>query len=171
MQQWHAIYTQPRREVLVNRQLEDRELEVYFPVLQIDRGYRRGIRLEPFFPHYLFVKVDLTSPQAYGLRWLPGIRSIVETDNQPTIVPESVIQMLKQRLDSATKRVMRKSEWLFQPGQKVVITHGPFKGFEAVFQQGLSGDQRVQILLTCMGPAVRLNVAIDQLAVPALKLP
>jgi transcriptional antiterminator RfaH len=170
MQHWHAIYTQPHREVLVNQQLEDRGLEVYFPALQFDRGYGRGIRLEPFFPHYLFVKVDLTSPQAYGLRWLPGIRTIVETDNQPLIIPDSVIQTLQERLDATTKRVLRKGDWLFQPGQVVQIKDGPFKGFDAVFQKGLSGSERVQILLTCMGSSVRLNVNVDQLVVPAGKL-
>ena len=168
MQQWHAFYTQPNREVLVNRQLEARGLEVYFPVLQFDRGYRRGIRLEPFFPHYLFVKVDLMAPEAYGLRWLPGVRSIVETDNEPIVVPDSVIYSLQQRLDSTTKRVIRKSEWSFQPGQKVLITQGAFKGFEAVFQKGLSGDERVQILLNCMGSSVRFNVNVEHL-VPAGK--
>jgi len=166
---WHAIYTQPRREVLVNRQLENRDLEVYFPVLQFDRGHGRGIRLEPFFPHYLFVKADLMAASAYGLRWLPGVRTIVETDNQPVIIPDSVIATLQQRLESATKRVMRKHEWLFQPGQKVLITNGPFKGFEAVFQSGLNGDQRVQILLNCLSSALRLQVDAQHLMLPPSK--
>jgi len=163
MHYWHALYTQPHREVIVNRQLENRDLEIYFPVLQFDRGHGRGIRLEPFFPNYLFVKADLTAASAYGLRWLPGVRRIVETDNEPVIIPDSVIATLQQRLEPATKRVMHKHEWLFRPGQKVVITSGPFKGFEAVFQHGLNGDQRVQILVTCMSSALRLQVNVEQL--------
>jgi transcriptional antiterminator RfaH len=167
MQHWHAIYTQPHREVIVNRQLESRDLEVYFPVLQFDRGYGRGVRIEPFFPHYLFVKVDLMDPSAYGLRWLAGVRTIVETENEPVIIPDSVISALRQRLEPTTQRVMRKHEWLFRPGQKVVVTSGPFKGFDAVFQHGLNGDQRVQILVNCMSSALRLQVNVGQLALAA----
>jgi transcriptional antiterminator RfaH len=166
MEQWHVIYTQPKKELWVNRQLEDRGLDIYFPVLQFDRGYGRGIRLEPFFPHYLFVKVDLATSHASGLRWLAGVRSIVEVGNEPAVVPDAVIEALHQRLDAHTKKVLRPSEWLFQPGQKVAITSGPLKGFEAVFQKGLSGEQRVQVLLDFLGNQVRTTVRIDQLAMP-----
>lgn len=164
MEHWHAIYTRPHSEIIVNQQLEDRGFEVYFPVLQFDRGYGRGIRIEPFFPHYLFFKVDLSSSSAYGLRWMPGVRSFVETDNVPIIVPDAVIETLQVRLNATTKGLIRKSEWLFRPGQIVQIKDGPFKGFDAVFEKGLSGDERVQILLTCMGSSVRVNVAVSCLA-------
>lgn len=167
MLHWHLIYTKPNQEPLVNRQLEARDLEVYFPVLQFERGHRRGIGLEPFFPHYLFVKVDLLSSHATGLRWLAGVRKIVEVDNQPVIVPEAVIESLHQRLDPMMKRVLRKSEWLFQPGQKVYITDGPFKHFSAVFQRGLSGEQRVQVLISFLGSTVRTSVNVDHLALPS----
>jgi transcriptional antiterminator RfaH len=168
MQHWHLIYTKPRQESLVNRQLEERDLEAYFPVLQFDRGHRRGIGVEPFFPHYLFVKVDLKTNQANGLRWMVGVRTIVEMDNQPVIVPEEVIAALHQRLDPVMQRVLRKSEWLYQPGQKVLITDGPFKQFTAVFQRGLSGEQRVQVLIDFLGSSVRTTVNVEHLAMPSL---
>ena len=167
MQHWHLIYTKPNKESLVNCQLEQRDLEVYFPTLQFVRGFNRGIGLEPFFPHYLFVRVDLASSEANGIRWLAGVRTIVEMDHQPVIVPEAVIQDLRQRLDPITNRVLRKSEWLFQPGQKVLITGGPLKGFTAVFQKGLSGEQRVQVLLEFLGSSIRTNVNVEHLAMPS----
>ncbi|MCC6456228.1 MAG: hypothetical protein IT328_14840 [Caldilineaceae bacterium] len=163
MQEWYVIYTKPNKEPLVNSQLEEKDLEVFFPVLQFDRGYRRGLGIEPFFPSYLFVKVDLSAPKANNIRWLPGVRTIVEIDGQPATVPETIIEGLRQRLEPMTRRVMRKSEWLFQPGQKVSITAGPFKGFEAVFQKGLSGEQRVQVLLEFLGSSIRTNVNVEHL--------
>jgi transcriptional antiterminator RfaH len=163
MQEWYVIYTKPNKEPLVNRQLEEKDLEVFFPVLQFDRGYRRGLGIEPFFPHYLFVKVDLSAPNANNIRWLPGVRTIVEVDGRPAVVPEPIIEGLRQRLDPMSRRVMRKSEWLFQPGQKVSITAGPFKGFAAVFQKGLSGEQRVQVLLEFLGSSIRTNVNVEHL--------
>ena len=49
MRNWHLLYTKPHKEPLVHAQLDDRGYEVFFPYLQRDRGYNRGVRLEPFF--------------------------------------------------------------------------------------------------------------------------
>ncbi len=151
MLHWLAIYTQPNQELFVNRQMEERDLEVYLPVLQFVLDDERGLRLEPFFPHFLFVRVDTTSFSACGLQWLPGVRSIVAADDQPLVVPDSVIHLLQRRIDTATKRILRTCEGIFSPGQQVDIATCPYHGFEALFQEGLSGDQRVQIWLDCMG--------------------
>ena len=163
MQEWHVIYTNPQKETLVNCQLEDRGLETYFPFLQYDRGYGRGIRLEPFFPHYLFFKADLQSKRAHNLQWLPGIRSIVQVDGRPAIVPDNVIDGLRQRLKPYAKAVLRKSECLFKPGQKVLVSGGPFDGFEAIFQKGMSGEDRVQVLLKLLGAWTRTELSASQL--------
>lgn len=160
---WYVMYTKPQREALVNRQLEDRDVETYFPFLQFDRGYGRGIRLEPFFPHYLFFRADLASPEVTGLNWLPGVRSIVHVDNHPVEVPEPVIDQLRRRLQPLGKRVLHKSEWLFSPGQTVTITGGPFQGLEAVFQRGLSGQERAQVLIHLLGQWTRTELDIQLL--------
>lgn len=170
MQQWHVLFTQPKKELIVNNQLEQRNLEAYLPLLQYERGYGRGIRLEPFFPSYLFVKVDLLENEATGLRWLPGVRGIVEVGDEAAVVPEAVIETLQNRLDGMGKRVLRKSDALFTPGQKVHIVDGPFKGFDAVFQKGLSGQERVLVLLEFLGRCIRTTVHVDQLEPPARSL-
>lgn len=159
MKLWYLIYTKPHKEPLVNRQLEDRGLDVYFPTLQFDRGYNRGIRLEPFFPHYLFAHIDMMADWIGDLRWLVGVRTIVHFEGRPSIVPESVIDALRQRLDPYDNKVLRRGEWLFKPGQRVIITNGPFTGIEAIFQQGLKGAERVQILLEILGSWTRTEIS------------
>jgi len=159
VEQWYLIYTKPHKEPIVNRQLEDRGLEVFFPTLQFDRGYNRGVRLEPFFPHYLFAQIDMLADRVGDLKWLMGIRTVVHFDARPAIVPDAVIEMLRQRLQPYEAKVVRRSEWLFKPGQRVTITRGPFAGFEAVFQKGLNGADRVQILLNMLGTWTRAEIS------------
>jgi transcriptional antiterminator RfaH len=160
MEKWHVMYTKPQKEALVNRQLEDRGVATFFPFLQFARGYGRGIRLEPFFPHYLFFYADLESPAIHALRWLPGVRSVVYVDQQPASVPAPVIEELQRRLRPLERRVLHKSEWLFAPGQPVVITGGPLAGLEAVFDKGLSGQARAQVLLQMVGRWTRTELDI-----------
>ncbi|MEZ4867700.1 MAG: transcription termination/antitermination NusG family protein [Caldilineaceae bacterium] len=163
MEEWYLIYTKPHKEPIVNRQLEDRGVEVFFPTLQFDRGYNRGIRLEPFFPHYLFARLDLRSAGVGDLRWLMGVRTVVHFDARPAIVPDAVIEMLQERLQPYGAKVMRRSEWLFKPGQRVTIVNGPFAGFEALFQKGLNGTDRVQILLNMLGTWTRAEISSQDL--------
>ncbi len=159
MKRWYLIYTKPHKESLVNRQLEDRGIDVFFPTLQFDRGYNRGIRMEPFFPHYLFAEVDMMAPWVNNLQWMVGVRTIVHFDGKQAIVPASIIDGLRQRLQPYEKKVLRRGEWLFKPGQRVKIINGPFTGLEAIFQQGLKGAERVQILLEILGSWTRTEIS------------
>ena len=155
---WYLVYVKPHKETFVIRQLEDRGFGIFFPVLQFDRGYNRGIRIEPYFPHYVFVRADLDSTLARDLRWLAGVRTLVHFGGGPSIVPDAVIELLRERLEPLQHKVLRKSEWLFKPGQRVLVTDGPFAGLEAVFQKGLRGTERVQVLLHVLGSWTRTEI-------------
>lgn len=147
----------------MDTQLEDRGFETYFPYLRIERGYGRGIRYEPYFPHYIFFRADLSSSEAYGIQWLPGVRRLVHVGDQPATVPQAIIDSLRERLEPYTERPLSRTEWLFKPGQKVLITDGPFEGFEAIFQKGLSGHDRVQVLLNLIGTWTRAELDVGVL--------
>ncbi len=49
------------------------------------------------------------------------------------------------------RRVLHRTDWLFEPGQRVRVTKGPFEGLDAIFNQGLDGTGRVQVLLNVLG--------------------
>lgn len=159
MKAWYLIYTKPHKEPLVNRQLTDRGIDVYFPTIQVERGYQRGIRLEPFFPHYLFAHLDRMALSGVNLQWLAGVRTLVHFDGKPATVPTAVIEALQQRLQPYERHVLRRGEWVFKPGQRVRIINGPLKGLEAIFQQGLNGAERVQILLQLLGTWTRAEIS------------
>ena len=163
MRDWYLLYTKPHREPLVYGQLEDRGITTFFPYLQFDRGYGRGVRVEAFFPNYLFVHVDLQAKEANRLTWLAGVRSLVSFDGHPARVPAPVVEMLQSRLQPYTDKVLDKINLLFRPGDAVSVIDGPFAGLEGVFQQGLNGPQRVQILLKLLGGWTRVELDIQHI--------
>jgi len=158
MKQWYVMHTNPKKESFVNGQFLDRSMETFFPYIQFDRGYSRGIRIEPFFPNYLFFCSDLHSRQSHDLQYMPGVRGIVRFDNRPAVVPEAILEELRHRLQPYERRVMKKTEWLFKPGDKVLITNGPFEGFEAIFERGKNGLERAQILLNILGTTTHTEI-------------
>jgi transcription antitermination factor NusG len=46
-------------------------------------------------------------------------------------------------------------------GDGVVIEHGPFEGYEAIFDQRLPGTERVRVLLQFLSNQRQLPVEID----------
>ena len=75
MEHWYLVYTKPQKETFVVRQVADRGFAVFHPILQFERGYNRGIRVEPYFPNYVFVRLELESSFSSDLRWLAGVRT------------------------------------------------------------------------------------------------
>jgi len=155
---WHLLYTKPHKEPQVNRLLLERDLDTFFPVVQLERGYGRGIRAEPFFPHYLFVRFDREGAEATGLQWLPGVRSIVHFGGKPAVIPDEAIAEMRRRLEPYEEQVLHPGEWRFRRGETVEVVKGPFKGLDAIFQKGLNAKDRVQVLLHILGAWNRVEL-------------
>lgn len=168
MNHWHLMYTKPHKEPQVNRLLLSQGIETFFPVLQLERGHssgrRNNVRIEPFFPHYLFFHADLQSAGSSGLQWLAGVRSIVHFAGRPAVVPDPVLAEMQQRLDPYTEAILHKGEWLFRPGERVKIVKGPFAEMDAIFQRGINGKDRVQVLLHVLGAWTRVELRTDGIA-------
>lgn len=159
-QNWYALYTNYRKEALVVDQLIVYDLELFFPTIRIERGHRRGIREEPFFPHYIFVRLDLDSGISSRLMRLPGVRTLVHFAERPAVIPDTIIEELRNRLRSEAGQPSTLAEWLYEPGDQVRIRQGPFAGLEAVFQKSLNGAERVEVLLAVLGRTTRVQLDV-----------
>ena len=100
--------------------------------------------IAPLFPCYLFALMGISSDYS-RLKYTTGVRGIVSGGNEPLVVPSSIIDQLKFRcgqgpIELPVRRLLK--------GQPVVIAEGSLKGFEAIFEQYLSGSQRVALLLS-----------------------
>lgn len=151
--QWLALYTQPHREYLVRDYLLAEGLKVYLPEVRnkTQRGDRRSRR--PFFPHYLFLQ-DPGKEKLPDIRWIPGLRRIVMFGSRPALIPDQAIQFVQTRLDAFETS----DQEPFKRGQKVRIVRGPFEGMEAIFEQRLSGKDRVRIFFDLVN---RMQVSVE----------
>jgi len=158
MEHWYTLYTKPHKEQQVSGFLESKGLETYLPVIQVrKRGQEKSV---PFFSCYLFVCVDPSNGLS-SLRWTPGLRRIVSFGDQPALVDERVISLIKQRLADIQESGC--TAYRFKPGDRVAITSGPLRDFEAIFDQKLSSQNRAKILVDFLGRSTRCEVEIDRL--------
>jgi transcriptional antiterminator RfaH len=165
MEQWYTLYTKPNAEQLVANSLETRGLKSYLPKIKVAKENAQKTTT-PFFPCYLFSKIDFDTVGLSYVQWIPGLRTIVSFDQRPVPLPESMIELIRQKIDA-----INDGKTIFQPGEKVQITAGPFQGMLAIFDQPTTSAQRVQVLLAILGRASRVQVAANHLQKPRTDTP
>lgn len=154
MEQWYTLHTRPNAEYQVAEVLQQRQLQVYLPHVEVT-GNRRRREHRPFFPCYMFVRVDLEAVGLSLIRWTPGLRRVVAFGDRPAAVPDSLIDLIRQQLEAshAGGHYCR-----FQPGDPVRIVDGPFRDMIAVFDRALGASERVQVLLKVLGQVSRMQI-------------
>jgi transcriptional antiterminator RfaH len=147
MEHWYALYTKPHKEFQVNAQLQALGVETYLPTVLRKVRRRDRPHLKVYFPCYLFARLDFDDVRRSSIAWMPGIRSIVSSGDQPTIVAPEVIETVRHRLDGSAVETAYSH---FRKGDRVRITSGPLRDLEAVFDEALSSADRVRVLLGVM---------------------
>lgn len=146
MEHWYALHAKPHKERQVAEHLRQRNVEVYLPLVRVNPVNPRAARKRPYFPCYLFGRIDLQVAGAGALQWTPGLRRLVGFGGQPAIVPDNFVSELKRRLGQIQAAGGLVFDGL-ERGDPIKIVVGPFAGYEAVFDSRLPGSQRVRVLL------------------------
>jgi transcriptional antiterminator RfaH len=154
MPHWTAAQLQPNRERLALHMLAQQNFAVYAPRLR-QRRTIRGRREDseaPLFPGYAFVLIQL---QWHAARWCPGVVRLVMDGLQPARVPDAVIEEIRGRERNGAIELPRR---LLKPGDRVRLLAGPFRGHLAIYA-GMSGPERVAVLLQILGGAQRVTLS------------
>lgn len=146
MMQWYVMQSKPRKEDFLYQQLALREIEAYCPCIRTQPKNPRARKIQPYFPGYLFVHVDLQRIGLTALRWMPGAVGIVMFGNDPGQVPEGLLPTLHRQLQSL-EPAQETPARIFTMGDEVCIEDGFFKGYRAIFNAYLPGAERARVLL------------------------
>ena len=143
---WYALHTKPNKEDFLAGQLDAHGIEVFLPRIRILPVNPRSRKVRPFFPNYLFVRVDLDTANVSMLRWMPGASGLVSFGGDPASVPDLLISTLERQVDLINASLRAATDNL-RSGDAVIIQEGPFVGYEAIFDIRLPGHDRVRVLL------------------------
>lgn len=160
---WFCVRTQPKREHIAAGQLELLDgIEVFAPRIRFKRRMPRGKVWfeESLFPGYIFARFDLRLLRAVSSA--VGVRGLVRFAGECAIVPESMIELLREEMASA-KTIVIPDEPLVKEGDETVVAEGALIGLHAVITKVMPGKDRVKILLDMMGTAVVAEVPIGTL--------
>lgn len=160
MERWFAVHTQPKAEDKAARHLRNQGFDAYLPVYARRRSHARRVELvrAPFFPRYLFVRIDLEAARWRAVNSTVGVVSLVQAGGRPAPLPDSVIAALRGREDdNGLIRNERPPD--FAKGAPLRVVDGPLADLVGLFDVG--DDERVILLLDLLGRPVRVRLARD----------
>jgi transcriptional antiterminator RfaH len=71
---------------------------------------------------------------------------VVTFGGAPAHIPDHLITAIRNRLDDLnTREAQLSGAW--KTGEVVAVDEGPFRGYEAILDVHVSGDERVRVLL------------------------
>jgi len=161
---WFVAHTHPHAEGKATAHLNRQGFEIYFPRYLKRRRHARRIETvaAPLFPRYLFVAIDLDVQRWRSIDSTIGVTRLVCNGDDPTPVPDGVVEGLKNRED-ANGFIKLDRRPRFRVGDKIRIVDGAFSSCLGLFD-GLAERERIAILLDLLGRKVRVVLDVDLVA-------
>jgi transcriptional antiterminator RfaH len=162
---WHVIHTKVKEEFRALENLQAQGFEVFLPTCQVQKKYQGKIKLavEPLFSRYLFIRLSDVSSNWFPIRSTRGVSQLLRFGalSEPVVLPDPIIDCLKERC--AKEEPLHE---LFNSGEMLEITQGPFKGFVGFFEKLKTlpdGISRALLLVEVLGSTQKLEIDLPQL--------
>jgi transcription antitermination factor NusG len=147
---WYALNSKPNQEDALTQYLRSlNNVDVYYPFLRVKPVNPRSRKIRPYFPGYIFAKFDLEQVGASFIQYSPYIKKIVSYGDDPIPVVDALVEAIRQRVEEINKSGQFSVSDIV-PGTRVKILNGLFDGHNAIFDQKISGRDRVRVLITVL---------------------
>lgn len=166
MHLWYTIHTKPRQETIAELNISGFGIETFYPKIKMNKIIRRKKRdlVLPLFPGYIFAYFNLARHYRM-VHYANGVHKVVSFgDLPPTPIDEEVINAIKARMKEGYVSLEPVN---LAPGDIVEIKDGPFEGFRAIFERGISDKERVVLLLDSLSH--QAHIVIDRQRVERLR--
>lgn len=155
---WHVVHTKPRQEKALARDLLEREIPYFLPMIlrETSSGGRRRRNLYPLFASYVFFAGD----EAARLKCLRTNRvvQIIATTLEQRARLTKELQNLAVALLAAPDKVQYQS--LLEPGASVWIRSGPMRGLEGTVT-GIGNLRKLQLAVSLLGVGATVEIHPD----------
>jgi len=154
--QWFAIHTRARHERVVARQLQEKGLTTFHPVVNEVHKWsdRRKVVESPLFNCYVFVKIAPTPTQRLQVLQVNSVLSFVGTRGQGIAIPDEQIDAVRTMIDG---RLSCSAYPFLKIGQRVRIRSGALNGLEGILVSR-NGDRTLVISVDAIQRSLAVKV-------------
>lgn len=148
----------------INREgLKDRFGQVLVPteeVVEMRDGQKRKSDRK-FFPGYVLVQMEMDNDTWHLVRNVPKVLGFIGgTSDKPAPISEKEAQAILQRVQDGVDKPRPKV--LYEPGEMVRVTEGPFNDFEGVVEEVNYEKSRLRVGVMIFGRTTPVELEFSQ---------
>src|ERR1700692_395397 len=145
------------KEQAAQRGLSSQFEEILVPtehIVEIRRG--RKINSErKFFPGYVLVKCTLSDDVYHLIKNTPKVTGFLGADKKPMPIPDAeAVRILNQ----VEEGVVRKPSIIFEVGEQVRVSDGPFASFSGTVEEVDEDRSRLKVAVSIFGRATPVEL-------------
>jgi transcriptional antiterminator NusG len=170
--QWYVVHAYSNfehkvKESLIERVrragLQDRFGEVLVPteeVVEMRDGQRRKSERK-FFPGYVLVQMEMDDETWHLVKEVPKVLGFIGgSSDRPAPISDKEAQAILNRVQEGADKPRPKI--LFEPGEVVRVTDGPFNDFSGVVEQVNYDKSKVRVAVQILGRSTPVELDFSQ---------
>ena len=169
---WYVVHAYSGYENSVKRSMEERiersgmqDLfgEILVPteeVVEMREGQKRNTSRK-FFPGYVLVHMELTDDTWHLVKDVPRVMGFIGgTSDRPAPITDREAQSILDRVQEGVEKPRPKV--LFEPGEMVRITEGPFNDFTGAVEEVDYEKSRMRVAVLIFGRSTPVDLELSQ---------
>lgn len=127
-------------------------------VMEMKKGEKRTSSRK-FFPGYILVNMELNDETWHIVKETSKVTGFVG-GNQPFPIPDEEVQKITRRMEEGAERP--KPKVLFEVGETVRVTDGPFLNFTGVVEDVKPDKAKLRVMVSIFGRATPVELEFMQ---------
>jgi transcriptional antiterminator NusG len=169
---WYVVQAYSGFEHQVKRSLQERiireGLEAKFgqilvpteEVVEMRDGQKRKSERK-FFPGYVLVNMDMTDETWHLVKDVPKVMGFIGgKGDRPAPIPDAQVDAILQRVQDGVEKPRPKV--LYEPGEVVRVTDGPFTDFNGVVEEVDYDKSRLKVSVLIFGRSTPVDLEFGQ---------
>jgi transcriptional antiterminator NusG len=169
---WYVIHTYSGYENKVKTSIEQRlrDLGMEDAVSQIlipaqdvfeHKKGQKHVTSRKFFPGYILAEMEMTEEAWYIVKNTPKVTGFVGAGSKPTPMSGEEVEAILEQMRTGVSKP--KPEVLFEKGERVKITDGPFTSFTGQVDEVNEDREKVRVLVSIFGRSTPVELDFGQI--------
>jgi len=169
---WYVVHAYSGFEKHVKRSLQERVKragmedefgEILVPTEEVVemRGGQKRKSERKFFPGYVLVQMEMNDSTWHLVKECPKVMGFIGgTADKPAPISDREAAAILQRVEDGVEKPKPKT--LFEPGEVVRVTDGPFADFNGVVEEVNYEKSRLQVAVLIFGRSTPVELEFSQ---------